>query len=431
MTLWLLLTLMISTALILVVAPFLRTYDKRRAAFAGEVEVFRDQLNEVEREAADGVIDVDQIETARLEIKRRLLGAARANETRVAWLSPGERNLAVVAVAAIVALGSLGIYAVKGSPALSASPTAGRAATTTASDASGRLAINARLPADNARDQSRAAAELATADVMIALLVDRLRQRPDDADGWRMLGWSYFKIERFAEAAAAYGKAVELRPKIASLMASWGEARARAANGLVTAETEMIFDAALKLDGKDPRARFFKGLVKEQAGDKAAALDAWVALLNDAPADADWIPDLKQRIAEMAFDIYGDIGGKNRQPDLAALGSTPNLLQEPHGSRPTSSAQEGASAEAIRNTETMAAADRVAMIRGMVDGLADRLQQSPRDLEGWIELIRSRTVLREMDAALQALDRALKVFADSPQSQRRITAAAHDLGLTR
>jgi cytochrome c-type biogenesis protein CcmH len=72
----------------------------------------------------------------------------------------------------------------------------------------------------------------------------------------------------------------------------------------------------------------------------------------------------------------------------------------------------------------------MAMIRGMVDGLAGRLEQSPRDREGWIKLIRSRTVLREMDAAKQALDRALKVFADSPHDQRRIIAAAEQLGLT-
>ena len=403
---------MISTAVILVVAPFLRKYDKRRAAFAGEVEVFRDQLKEVEREAVDGVIDVDQIETARLEIKRRLLGAARANETLVAWLSPGERNFAVVAVAGIIALGSLGIYAVKGSPALSSSPAAGRAARPTASDASGRLAAITRLQADNTRDQSRAAAEHATVDVMIALLVERLRQRPNNADSWRLLGWSYFKTDRFAEAAAAYGKAVALRPNIASLRTSWGEALVRAANGLITDEAKKIFDEALKLDGKDPRARFFKGLVKEQAGDKAAALDDWVALLNDGTADEEWVPDLKQRITELAFDIYVDIGGKNRQPDLAALGGTLNLLKEQYGSRPTSSPQEGPTAEAMRNAEAMAPTDRMAMIRGMVDGLAGRLEQSPRDLEGWIELIRSRTVLREMDAARQALDRALKVFAE-------------------
>src|SRR5215469_17047682 len=91
----------------------------------------------------------------------------------------------------------------------------------------------------------------------------------------------------------------------------------------------------------------------------------------------------------------------------------------------------GRTVEVVRNAEAMVPADGMAIIRGMADGLARRLEQSPRDLEGWIELIRSRTALREMDAARQALDRALKVFADIPQNQRRITVAAEELGLAR
>jgi cytochrome c-type biogenesis protein CcmH len=79
----------------------------------------------------------------------------------------------------------------------------------------------------------------------------------------------------------------------------------------------------------------------------------------------------------------------------------------------------------------MAPDARTAMIRGMVDGLASRLEQSPRDAEGWIKLIRSRVVLGDADQAKQSLHRALVVFTDDGPEQARITEAARQLGVTR
>lgn len=67
----------------------------------------------------------------------------------------------------------------------------------------------------------------------------------------------------------------------------------------------------------------------------------------------------------------------------------------------------------------------------MVDGLAARLEQSPRDAEGWIKLMRSRVLLSEPDQAKQALERALAIFADAPQERSQIAAAARELGVTR
>jgi cytochrome c-type biogenesis protein CcmH len=79
----------------------------------------------------------------------------------------------------------------------------------------------------------------------------------------------------------------------------------------------------------------------------------------------------------------------------------------------------------------MQPADRMAMIQGMVDRLAERLSQSPRDVDGWIRLMRSRQVLGEADAAAQTLRMALDVFKDAPQEQERISAAGRELGLSK
>jgi cytochrome c-type biogenesis protein CcmH len=79
---------------------------------------------------------------------------------------------------------------------------------------------------------------------------------------------------------------------------------------------------------------------------------------------------------------------------------------------------------------TLPADQQQAMIRGMVNGLADRLEARPRDEAGWLRLIHSRLVLGEEGAAREALARALAVFADDVSAGRRIAAAARELGIS-
>ena len=63
----------------------------------------------------------------------------------------------------------------------------------------------------------RSGRALPSVEDLIQRLVARLKTTPDDANGWRMLGWSHFGIGRFQEAAAAYAKAIALQPTIGAL----------------------------------------------------------------------------------------------------------------------------------------------------------------------------------------------------------------------
>ena len=85
--------------------------------------------------------------------------------------------------------------------------------------------------------------------------------------------------------------------------------------------------------------------------------------------------------------------------------------------------------EKIVNSEAMTTRERDTAIRAMVDGLAERLENSPRDAEGWMRLMRSRVVLGQREVASAALRRALEVFKDDPAASSRISAAATGLGL--
>jgi cytochrome c-type biogenesis protein CcmH len=198
---------------------------------------------------------------------------------------------------------------------------------------------------------------------------------------------------------------------------------------MVTADARDAIEETLRVDPKDARARFFKGLAKEQDGDKTSALAEWTELLKGVNSDEPWVVDLKNRISEL-----------ERNPDFDAARAVPSkpgtaggLLDALRTSRrpPMSPAiEKGPSQEDVRAAEAMPPGDRAAMIQGMVDSLARRLEQSPRDADGWIKLIRSRVVLGEADLAKGALARGLAVFADDKQEQDRIAAAAQQLGLS-
>jgi cytochrome c-type biogenesis protein CcmH len=432
MTLWLILTIMTSVAAVLVSAPFIRRFDRPYAELTRNVEVYRDQLRELEDEARLGLIDDAQAETARIEITRRALAADRMQRPVRPNLSSDERNFAAIGVAGIVVLGSVGLYAVTGNPDLPSMRGTGstqRASAAFMQDLSIPESFAASTtPASESQGQLRPQAGLPPVDEMIRRLAGRLLQNSKDAEGWRTLGWSYFSMGLFSEASDAYAKAIELSPNIAEIRSARVEALVRSADGIVTPDAKSAIEDILKLDPKDARARFFKGLAEEQGGDRASALADWIELKNDVNSDEPWVSDLKKRISE----LEGDLGtSRPAVPKPATAGA--ELLERLRASgapQMSQSLEKGPSQEDVRAAEAMLPADRSAMIRGMVDGLANRLEQSPRDADGWIKLIRSRVVLGETELAKQALARGLEVFNEDKQQRDRIVIAAQQLGLS-
>jgi cytochrome c-type biogenesis protein CcmH len=251
---------------------------------------------------------------------------------------------------------------------------------------------------------------------LITGLEKKIAEKPDDPIGWQMLGWSYFQTGRYADAATAYGKAVALRPDGRGYQSAYGEALVQVANGMVTPAAAAAFAKANAQDGSDARARYFLGLAKQQAGNSKGALDDWIALLAESPADAPYVPQLRGVIGEAAKAAGIDVSAR-----LAAIVPPPGA--------PMAAATPGPTAEQVAGAAQMTPADQQAMVRGMVDRLAGKLAANPRDEAGWLRLMRARMVLGESGEAAKARDAALAAFAGDAATQGRIRAAATELGI--
>jgi cytochrome c-type biogenesis protein CcmH len=432
MTLWLIMTIMITTAAVSLTVPLVRRFDRRRDDAAKAMAVYRDQLQEVERDLREGAINNEQAETARAEIKRRVLAADRSLEAAVPALSTHERNYVLIGATGVVVLGSVALYAVTGRPDLASASRplhadAGDDPVTMLSSAMLGHPMGGLAGNGEARPGGEASpAGLPSVEEMTQRLAARLSQHPDDIEGWRTLGWSYLNLGRSSEAAAAYAKAIKLDPSNAELRDDRIEVLVESANGTVTAEAKTAIAEALKLNPQNARARFYEGLSKQQDGDKTAALAEWNELLKVADPAEGWVADLKIRVSALRRDIgIEDGAGSGRAEPASAKFSSKETAEPPK----SSAVEKGPTAEDARAAEAMSPQDRAAMIGGMVDRLASRLERSPRDANGWISLIRARSVLGENDLAKQALARGLDVFADDAAERDRIAASARQLGL--
>ena len=263
-------------------------------------------------------------------------------------------------------------------------------------------------------------------DEVIAGLEKKLQENPDDAESWRMLGWSYFETGKFAESATAMKRATTLDPDNPEYWSMLGEALVMASDGQqVPPDAAAAFRNALKHDAKDPRARYFLAVQKDIAGDHQGAINDWFALLEDTPADAPYAADIRRVIGQVAENEGIDVAARLAKASPAA--PTGGITTD--GPATATAAIPGPSRQQMQEAAALPAGQQEAMIAGMVDGLDKRLKANPNDANGWIMLIRSRMQLGQTVQAKQARDRALKAFKNDGAEAKRIREAAAALGV--
>jgi cytochrome c-type biogenesis protein CcmH len=382
MILWLLFALMTAAAVFAVLWPLAW----RKAGGGGtDVAVYRDQLDEIARDRAAGLIGEAEAEAARVEVSRRLIAAADAaeqdkpkSEGSPLW----RRRLTALAGLLLVPAGATALYLLVGSPQLPGEP------------------LQARLRAIH-NDRS--------IESMVAQVEAHLARNPNDARGYEVLAPVYLQLGRFADAVRARRKVIDLSGETADRQADLGEALTAEDNGIVTAEAKSAFTRALKLEPENAKAQFFTGMAAMQDGDRKKAAAIWHAMLDKAPPGAPWIGTVRQALAQL---------GEKVPPVAAAPSAAPPIA-----------GNVGPSAADVAAASKMSEQGRSAMIHTMVARLASRLKQNGNDIEGWQRLLRAYMVLNERDKAHAAATDARKALASDPDKLRQIEDTIKSLGL--
>jgi cytochrome c-type biogenesis protein CcmH len=370
MMLWIIFAVMTAAALFAVLWPLGRKPSNRAAG--SDRLVYQDQLKEIDRDRAVGLIGDVEAESARIEISRRLLAAVDA-ESAIPKQSSLKANArpqrAAVVAMLIVPMVALTFYLKLGSPDIPAQSAFARA---------------------NESGEDRSIASL------VSQVESHLAHNPNDGAGWEVLAPVYLRLGRFADAVMARKKAISLNGDSPARQSDLGEALVAAADGVVTDESKLAFQRAVVGDAHNAKARYFIGLADEQDGNRDDAAKEWRGLLDEAPADAPW-KDLVR--AALARVTSGPPAASGPSPaDIAAAENIPE-------------------------------AERTEMIRGMVQRLSDRLHADGKDIDSWMRLVRAYAILGDRDKAKDAAADARRALSDAPEQIKRLDDLVRGLGL--
>lgn len=391
MLFWVIAAVMTALVTLALIGPVMRSRNSTSdAPELHDMEVYRDQLAEVDRDLSDGLIDAAQAEVARTEISRRLLSASRKSKSA----EPSEarnsrlRQVAAIAVAVFMPLVAVTAYLELGRPDLP------------------QLPLSARLQEDP---------ENTDLPMLVARAEQHLAENPDDGRGWSVLAPIYLRLERFADSAEAFRKTIALLGPTPERLTNLGEALISAGGGLVTEEAKLAFQTARELDPNDPRPQFFLAVGLAQAGKQAEARAAFDAMIASAPEGAPWIAAVEAQIAALdspAGTISGPVSGPASGGQVAGAAAPGN---------PT--------AADIAAANDMSPEERQAMIASMIRSLEARLGSDPDNIDGWLRLVRSHVVTGNRDKAQAVLERAFAVFATESAEKQSLNAIAREFGL--
>lgn len=408
MIFWIIITALAVAVTAILLRAASKGQDTSAPASAYDLKVYRDQLAEVDRDMARGIVNPEDAERTRTEISRRILAADSAQQMSQKPASVTKGSMVWnVGIVAILVLGSLALYWRLGVPGY------------------GDLALADRIESAEFARANRPSQAEAEADVAALTppstqtpaqeyvgLVEQLRRvledRPNDEQGLRLLAVSERNLGNFSEAHQVFGRYLDIRGAKATPQdfADMADMLILAAGGYVSPEAETALALALQGEPTNQPARFFQGMMLAQTGRPDQTFQIWDRLLREGPAEAPWIPLIQAQIDEIAIRA----GITYSQP-------TPG------------SAARGPSAEDIEAAGEMSPTERLEMIEGMVSGLAERLSSEGGTVEDWARLITSLSVLGRTSDSFTVYQNAVQVFADDPSAMDVINRAGDQAGV--
>ncbi|SHG42240.1 c-type cytochrome biogenesis protein CcmI [Cognatishimia maritima] len=370
---------------------------------AYDLQVYRDQLSEVDRDLARGVISAEDAERVRTEVSRRILTA----DAQVQAEADGaqQRDPKTVGVAVVVAVfllgGAAALYVNLGNPGYPDLELQDRVenARQMLQERPTQAAFEAQLPERPVPEADPEFLKL-VADLRIAVA-----DRPDDMRGLELLVRNEATLQNYGAAYRAQAQLIALKGESATSFdyTQLADLMIRAAQGYVSPEADSALRDALARDPNNGFARYYTGLMLSQTGRPDMTFRIWRDLLEAGPEAAPWIAPIRARISDLAW--------------FAGIDYTPP-------------APRGPTVYDINAAQDLSEEDRGAMINAMVAGLADRLATEGGAPEEWAQLITAYGVLGDLDKAQVVWDEAQEVFETTPEALAPIANAARAAGLT-
>jgi cytochrome c-type biogenesis protein CcmH len=272
---WLICTVLVAIALAFVVPPLLNSGDTTANTDSDvNVDVYRDQLAELQADLSNGIVSNQQFELDREEIERRLLEDVPASNAHAAEKRSSRDRRLVYAVSAAIPLLAVVLYTQIGNSA----------AVVQSPNVSGSPSI-----ADGQMTQQRIESNVAS-------LARRLEQNPNDVQGWTMLGRSYLSLEKYPEASNAFAKATTLKTDDADLWADYAFALAMANGRQLQGQPEELIAKALQIDPENGKALELAGSAAFESKNYSEAIKYWERLLEKSPQDSELTQALTERI---------------------------------------------------------------------------------------------------------------------------------------
>ncbi|MEM9393484.1 MAG: c-type cytochrome biogenesis protein CcmI [Pseudomonadota bacterium] len=377
--------LAVLTALVILLPVFLRrksTLGRNESA----LEIFKDQLAEVDRDAARGLISGDEATAAQSEIKRRMLALSKTENP--SSKSDGATGAgAVIAAALLIPAMAFWFYSIRGEPGTPSLPFAERAAEQNEASEVAQLARTLRN----------------------RLLEDR---EGGPTDGWLLLGQTYMNMGRVEDAVEAFARIADRPDATSAIVSQYAEALISSENGVVTPRAAQAIERAMELDSRNPAALYYLAQYMAQEGRIPEAHAMLIARLQSAQGFQPWMEVFVRQANQLAEEFGGQLVSlQDFAPALQGGGAM---------------AIPGPTSEDIEAAQEMSAEDRADFVRSMVDRLASRLAEEPGDLDGWLRLARAYSVLGEAADAAEAAANARALADALPKDDpgRAATSAA-------
>ncbi len=249
------------------------------------IEELKRQIRQLDELAASGALPADQATASRARLEQELLSAVlQSGDAPAAAAAPAapsstnqarpSRRLLAGSAAFVLVLAAAG-YAVYGTPS------AWRG-----------------VPMAKSEGETGHASGAGQIEAMVAQLEQRLKDKPDDAEGWSMLGRSYSALGRYPDSVAAFKRVTTMRPQDAQAYADLADATAMAAGRKLAGEPTTLIAKALELDPKNLKALALAGTIAFDAGDYAKAATLWEAAVASSEPGSELARNLQGGVAE-------------------------------------------------------------------------------------------------------------------------------------